>query len=35
MSVLKKILSIFRDENFDNQTTEKKVLEKIDEILED
>lgn len=31
---MKKIISIFSDKDFDNQTTEKKVLDNIDEILE-
>jgi hypothetical protein len=33
MNLFKKILWIFTDKNFDNNTTEKKILEKIDNML--
>ncbi len=33
MNLFKKILWIFKDKNFNNNTTEKKILEKIDNLL--
>jgi hypothetical protein len=35
MGKINKLLEIFFDKDFDNKTTERKVLEKIDKILQE